>query len=142
MMIDFEPVEEVAGLDPSAAGDGAMVAKLRYRQTKIDGAPETILVGADVVAVIAEQQAWVRQRFGLGEAERVPYLFPALSRNPRGLHPRSTVSYLGRLGQLDRRVRLRDSQGRPLSFSRSHRLRHTKVISPSVLVSLTTRLAA
>lgn len=126
MMIDFEPIETVPGLDPTAAGDGTMVAKLRYRQTKIDGAPETILVGSDVVAVVAEQQAWVRERFGLGEAERVPYLFPALSRNPRGLHPRSTVSYLSRLGQLDRLVRLRDGQGRPLSFSRSHRLRHTK----------------
>lgn len=126
MMIDFEPIEEIVGLEPAAAGEGSMVAKLRYRQTKIDGAPETILVGADVVAVVAEQQAWVRERFGLGEAERVPYLFPALVNNPRGLRPRSTVSYLGQLRKLDRRVRLRDTQGHPLNFSRSHRLRHTK----------------
>jgi integrase len=126
MMIDFEPIEEIAGLDRAAAEEGAMVAKLRYRQTKIDGAPETILVGADVVAVVAEQQAWVRERFGLGEAERAPYLFPALVNNPRGLRPRSTVSYLGRLRQLDRQVRLRDAGGRPLNFSKSHRLRHTK----------------
>jgi len=43
---------------PDAARDGdaqAPVAKLRYQQTKIDGAPNTILVHAEVVAIIREQ---------------------------------------------------------------------------------------
>jgi len=126
LMIDFSPIEGLPGVDPETLGEGEMVAKMRYRQTKIDGAPDTILVGADVVAVVAEQQAWVRQRFGLDEGEAIPCLFPALNTNLRGLRPRSTASYLGRLGQLDRLVCLRDAQGRPLRFSRSHRLRHTK----------------
>ncbi len=126
VMIDFEPIQDVPGLDQAATDEGAMVAKLRYRQTKIDGAPETILVGTDVLAVVHEQQAWVRERFGLGANEHVPYLFPALANNRRGLRPRSTVAYLSRLGQLDRLVCLRDGHGRPLSFSRSHRLRHTR----------------
>lgn len=126
LMIDFEPIEDVPGLSPDGAVDGAMVARLRYCQTKIVGAPETILVGADVVQVVREQQAWVRERYGLAEDERLPYLFPALVSNPRGLRPRTAGSYLGRLGQLDRLVNLTDSHGRPLSFSKSHRLRHTK----------------
>jgi len=103
-----------------------MVARLRYRQTKSAGAPETVLVGADVAQVVREQQAWVRGRYGLAEDERLAYLFPALTSNPRGLRPRTAGSYLGRLGQLDRLVNLTDSHGRPLSFSKSHRLRHTK----------------
>jgi integrase len=126
LMIDFEPIEDVPGLSPDGAPDGAMVARLRYRQTKIAGAPETILIGADVVEVVREQQAWVRERYGLAEGERLPYLFPALISNPRGLRPRTAVSYLARLGQLDRLVRLTDGRGRPLAFSKSHRLRHTK----------------
>lgn len=126
LMMDFEPIEDVPGLSPEGAVDGAMVARLRYRQTKIAGAPETILVGADVVEVVREQQAWVRGRYRLAEDERLPYLFPALTSNPRGLRPRTAASYLGRLGQLDRMVGLTDSHGRPLLFSKSHRLRHTK----------------
>lgn len=126
LMIDFDPLEAIPGLDVAAVAEGAMVAKLRYRQTKIDGAPETILIGTDVIEVIAEQQAWVRERLELGDHERVPYLFPALANNPRGLRPRGLTSYLARLRQLDDAVRLTDGHRRPLRFSKSHRLRHTK----------------
>jgi len=126
LMIGFEPLEDVPGLSADGAADGVMVAKLRYCQTKIAGAPETILVGDDVVAVVREQQAWVREHYGLAEGERVPYLFPALINNPRGLRPRSPSSYRTFLGRLDRLVGLTDNHGRALSFSKSHRLRHTK----------------
>ncbi len=126
LMIGFEPLEDVPGLSADGTPDGAMVAKLRYCQTKIAGAPETILVGDDVVAVVREQQAWVREHYGLAEGERVPYLFPALVNNPRGLRRRSPSSYRIFLGRLDRLVRLTDSHGRALPFSKSHRLRHTK----------------
>jgi len=126
LMMDFEPIIAVPGLDSTSVQEGAMVAKLAYRQTKIDGAPSTILVGADVVAVVAEQQAWVRERFGLSNGESTPYLFPRLSDNPHGTRARPLVSYLKRLGDLDKILCLKDSEGRPLSYSRSHRLRHTK----------------
>jgi hypothetical protein len=43
-----------------------MVARLCYQQTKVDGAPMTILVGADVVQIIREQQEWVRERWNRG----------------------------------------------------------------------------
>jgi integrase len=126
LMMDFEPLSNIPGLDPAKAPEGAMVARLRYRQTKIEGAPDTILVGADVVGVVREQQEWVRQQFGLGEDERTPYLFPRLRGNQRLDRPRTVGSYQAQLCALDRLVRLTDGHGRPLSFSRSHRLRHTK----------------
>ncbi len=64
--MDFDPLSPVPGIDPADVPDGGMVARLRYQQTKIDGAPMTILVGADVVQIIQEQQEWVRQRWNLG----------------------------------------------------------------------------
>ena len=49
LLMDFDPLVPVPGIDPAAVPDGGMIARLRYQQTKIDGAPMTILVGADVV---------------------------------------------------------------------------------------------
>ena len=39
-MMDFEPLSAVPGVDPAAVPEGGMVARLRYQQTKIDGAPD------------------------------------------------------------------------------------------------------
>ena len=103
-----------------------MVARMRYQQTKIDGAPETILVGADVVQIIREQQAWVREHWGLGPDETVRYLFPKLSGNRKGTRAWTTSYYDGTLRKFSAMLDLRDSDGRELSYSRSHRLRHTK----------------
>src|SRR6266545_3380063 len=61
LMMDFAPLSPVPGLDTSqAAQDGGPAARLRYQQTKIAGAPQAILVGADVVAIVAEQQEFAR----------------------------------------------------------------------------------
>ena len=117
VLMDFEPLSAIPGLDEASVGEGQMVAKLAYCQTKIEGAPSTILVGADVVAVVREQQAWVRERFSLNEGESVPYLFPRLLRNRRGTFPRSITAYLGSLMRLDQVLRLKDAEGRPLSSS-------------------------
>ena len=103
-----------------------MVARLRYQQTKIDGAPETILVGADVVKIIREQQAWVRERWKLGPDETVRYLFPKLAGNRKGTRAWTTSYYDQTLRKFSVMLDLRDSDGQPLSYSRSHRLRHTK----------------
>ncbi len=126
LMMDFEPLSDIVGLDPAAAPEGAMVAKLRYCQTKIPGAPDTILVGADVVEVVHEQQTWVREHFALAPDERIPYLFPRLRANGRRDRSRTIGSYQAKLVELDHLVGLTDGQGRPLTFSKSHRLRHTK----------------
>lgn len=126
LMLDFEPLSEIPGLDFATATDDIMVAKLHYRQTKIGGAPDTILVGTDVVQVVREQQAWAREYFGLGEDERIKYLFPRLRSNGRRDRAFTIGSYQSRLAEIDRMVALRDAHGRPLRFSSTHRLRHTK----------------
>ncbi len=126
LLMDFEPLSPIPGIDPDAVPDGGMVARLRYQQTKIDGAPMTILVGADVVQIIREQQEWVRQRWDLGPDGTARYLFPRLTGNRKATRAWETSHYDLVLRQLSEAVRLRDSAGRELSYSRSHRLRHTK----------------
>ena len=73
LMLDFNPLMPVPGLGTQADSGlgGELIAKLRYQQTKIEGAPNTILVGDDVVALIREQQCWARDRLRLA-AERGP----------------------------------------------------------------------
>jgi integrase len=126
LLMDFEPLSPVPGVDPAAVPEGGMVARLRYQQTKVDGAPMTILVGADVVLIIREQQDWVRQRWGLGPCGTARYLFPRLTGNRKATRAWETGHYDLMLRQLSDAVGLRDSSGRPLSYSHSHRLRHTK----------------
>jgi integrase len=126
LLMDFDPLSPIPGVDPSAVPEGGMVARLRYQQTKIDGAPATILVGADVVQIIREQQAWVRERWGLGPQETVRYLFPKLMGNRKGTRAWTTSHYDGTLRKLSSLLGLRDASGRPLCYAHSHRLRHTK----------------
>lgn len=60
-MLDRDPLSALNQLtrpDEQEAADSAFVAKLRYQQTKIDQAPDTILVDAEVVAIIHAQQQW------------------------------------------------------------------------------------
>lgn len=126
LLMDFEPLTPIPGVDPAAVPEGGMTARLRYQQTKVDGAPMTILVGADVVQIIREQQAYVRERWGLGPSGTARYLFPRLAGNRKATRAWETSHYDLVLRQLSEVVGLRDSSGRPLSYSRSHRLRHTK----------------
>jgi len=126
LLMDFEPLSPIPGIDPAAVPDGGMAARLRYQQTKIDGAPMTILVGADVVQIIREQQQWVRQRWNLGPDQAARYLFPRLTGNRKATRAWETGHYDLVLRQLSDVVGLHDSAGRELSYSRSHRLRHTK----------------
>ena len=126
LMMDFEPLSEVPGLDPASVPDGGMVARLRYQQTKIDGAPDTILVGADVVQIIREQQAWVRQQWNLGPEVTPRYLFPKTTGNRHATRPWETARYDAVLLGFSLALGLRDADGQLLRYSRSHRLRHTK----------------
>ena len=103
-----------------------MVARLRYQQTKIDGAPDTILVGDDVVQIVREQQAWVREQWELGPTASVRYLFPKVSGNRYGRSSWETTNYDRVLKQFSERLGLRDRAGNLLLYSRSHRLRHTR----------------
>ena len=127
LMMDFDPLcRDPRRRTPTAVPEGGMVARLRYQQTKVDGAPATILVGADVVQIIGEQQEWVRERWRLGPDGSARYLFPKLAGNRKGTRAWETSHYDRVLRKLSSAVGLRDAGGRPLSYSRSHRLRHTK----------------
>ncbi|MCX4537617.1 tyrosine-type recombinase/integrase [Streptomyces sp. NBC_01669] len=100
--------------------------RLHYQQTKIDAAPNTILVGRDVVEIIREQQAWVREHWHLGPADTIRYLFPTTTGNRHGTKSWETSNYNHVLKDFSHHLDLRDSRGELLLYSRSHRLRHTK----------------
>jgi integrase len=126
LMMDFDPLTEIPGLDVSAVPEGGMVARLRYQQTKVDGAPNTILVGADVTSIIGEQQKWVREQWELGPDDTPRYLFPKTTGNRHATRPWETSQYNRILREFSRALELRDTNGQLLPYSRSHRLRHTK----------------
>ena len=88
--------------------------------------PATILVGADVVQIVEEQQAWVRERWNLGPEQSLRYLFPRLAGNRKGTRAWETSHYDLVLRRLSDVLDLSDGNGRPLRYSHSHRLRHTK----------------
>ena len=93
-LLDRDPLLPLlpAPAGSTAAADGqAPVARLRYQQTKIDGAPDTVLVDAGVVAIIREQQEWADRFFaGRGAPGKTPkYLFLAGQMNRNGDRPYS-----------------------------------------------------
>ena len=76
-MLDHDPL---LPLHPPGSGGRArradgFVARLRYQQTKIDGAPDTILVDREIVAIIHAQQDWLRR--ARPDAAAPKYLFVA-----------------------------------------------------------------
>ncbi len=124
--MDFDPLSDVPGLDAASIPEGGMVTRLRYQQTKISGAPDTIFVGADVVQIIGEQQARVRQQWNLGPEVTPSYLFPKTTGNRHATRPWETDRYNAVLRCFSLALGLRDADRQLLLYSRSHRLRHTK----------------
>lgn len=102
------------------------VARLRYQQTKVDGVDATILIEQAVLNVIREQQEWLREEHPEVSARGPKYLFINPRGNHRGLRPRSYRSYGDALKRLDQLVQLCDADDRPLRFTQTHRLRHTR----------------
>jgi hypothetical protein len=105
------------------AAQGEEIARFRYAQTKIDIAPDTILVDSEVVAIIEEQQRWVRDRF---PGIRPRHLFLQLTGNRAGAKPYPSGTYTFRLREFSKIVQVADSKGRPVRLSHTHRFRHTK----------------
>jgi integrase len=133
-LLDRDPLLPLSPIAPSSPGepaadgdDQALVAKLRYQQTKIDGAPDTILVGAEVVAIIREQQQWAAGFFAEhGAPGKTPkYLFLAAQMNRNGDRPYSGNTLRNLLTDLAVRLDVRDSTGALVDFNRTHRFRHT-----------------
>lgn len=132
-MLDRDPLQPLSPTvasqdDPNDSGRAqAPVAKLRYQQTKIDGAPNTVLVHAEVVAIIRAQQEWVARYFAEhGAPGKTPkYLFLAAQKNRNGDRPYSSMTLRQLLTRLAGRLDVRDSTGTLVDFNRTHRFRHT-----------------
>lgn len=103
---------------------GQEVMRFRYAQSKIDIAPDSILVDYEVVTIIEEQQRWVRQSF----PDLTPrYLFVQRTGNRRGDKPYPPGTYSWILRELSNLARITDSTGRPVNLSNTHRFRHSKL---------------
>jgi hypothetical protein len=132
LLLDHDCLLPIPGLgaEEQDAGPDAIVAKLRFQQTKIEGAPNTIFIDAEVVAIIKTQQQWVhayaRELLRDPAAPPPRYLFLALHQNQRARHsyPKTTVTR--RLQQLSELADIRDSQGQRPPLSHVHRFRHTR----------------
>jgi integrase len=125
-MLDFSPLIAVPFPDP-----GGHVARLRYQQTKIITAGNTIPVDQETADLIRQQQDWARAfmaRQGRGGTDP-GYLFLARASNRNGDLPYPSGMARPRLAELARRIDLRDEQGNPVRLSRTHNFRHTKATS-------------
>jgi len=135
LLLDFDCLLPIPGIPAHQhdASPDAVVARLRFQQTKIEGAPNTIFVDGEVVAIIRAQQQWVHNHVRtLQRDPDVPppgYLFLAATRNHHGRHsyPKTTLTH--RLQQLGELADIRDSQGRRPPLSHVHRFRHTRATS-------------
>jgi integrase len=131
LMLDADPLLPLATSPQAAPEPGAMTARLRYQQTKIDGAPDTILVDAEIVAIIRAQQewaaTWLDERAAPGARPR--YLFLGLLFNRNADRPYVAATLHKALTELARRLDIRDSAGRLVDFRRTHRFRHTRATS-------------
>ena len=120
------PFDCLSPASGSAAGaaEGDAVARFRYGQSKIDAAPDTILVDAETVAVIEEQQRWLRARF---PGRDLPYLFPQRRANAHAAKPYGNTNYGRALALFSEQAQITDAAGHPVKLSHTHRFRHTKL---------------
>lgn len=116
----LSPVPDKA-VDPV---EGEQVARFHFAQSKIDIAPDTILVDREVVAVVEEQRQWVRQHFP-GITPR--HLFLQRTGNRQGDKPYPSGTYAWMLREFSKVVKITDSKGKPVGLSHTHRFRHTKL---------------
>jgi integrase len=133
-MLDRDPLLPLDQLTPPSeqdAADGAFVARLRYQQTKIEQAPDTMLADAEIVAIIREQQQWadayLAPRWVAGVTPK--YLFLAYKMNRHADKPYVLERIHQRLAEFAQALDIRDSTGRLVDFNRTHRFRHTRATS-------------
>jgi integrase len=117
------PGRATAGADDPAA-DNEEIARFHYAQSKIDAAPDNILVDREVAQVIEEQQQWIRQRFGDIEPR---FLFTQRLGNRTATKPYPSGTYAWMLREFSNIVQITDSKGRAVGLSHTHRFRHTKL---------------
>jgi len=90
LLLDFDcllPIPGLAAHEHDSSPD-AIVANLRFQQTKIEGAPNTIFIDSEIVAIVRAQQQWVHAHVrALLRDETAPpprYLFLAATQNRQG----------------------------------------------------------
>ena len=127
-MLDPDPLLPLLPCPEPAAGT-ALTARLRYQQTKIDGAPDAVLVHDEVVAIVREQQQWAAAGRAAALGARPRYLFLAAQMNRNGDRPYSDRTLRGLLTRLAARLGIRDDAGALVDFNRTHRFRHTAATS-------------
>ncbi len=129
-LLDRDPLLPL-GPAASPAGTSGLTARLRYQQTKIEGAPDTIPVDDEIVAIIRAQQQWADQFLAASQSPVTSpkYLFLAARNNRNGDRPYSPGRLRDLLAQLARRLDVRDAAGAVVDFNRTHRFRHTKATS-------------
>ncbi|MGH3701403.1 MAG: tyrosine-type recombinase/integrase [Pseudonocardiaceae bacterium] len=110
--------------DRPTDAEGTEVVRFRYAQSKIDTAPDTILVDREITAVIEDQQQWVRQQFPHTEPR---FLFTQRISNLAGTKPYPSSPYSRWLREFSAIVKITDSKGRPVGLSHTHRFRHTRL---------------
>lgn len=117
---DHDCLSAVAG----PAGDNGEVTRFRYAQSKIDVAPDTILVDREVTAVIGEQREWLEGNFP-GSPRR--HLFLQLTGNRHGSKPYAYGTYNWVLREFSDLAAFTDSKGKPVRLSHTHRFRHSRM---------------
>ena len=132
LLLDPDPLLPLHRPAASRTSPARCVARLRYQQTKIDGAPDTILVDAEVVAIIRAQQQWAVAP-GCASTPR-PGERPATCSwaaliNRNADRPYASATLHTALTELARRLDIRDSAGALVDFQRTHRFRHTSATS-------------
>ncbi|WP_297827592.1 tyrosine-type recombinase/integrase [Mycobacterium sp.] len=104
--------------------EGQEIARFHYAQSKIDIAPDTILVDREVVAVIEEQRQWIRERF----SDITPrHLFMQRTGNRRGDKPYPSGTYNWILREFSTIAGITDTTGAAVGLSHTHRFRHTRL---------------
>lgn len=125
LMLNYNCLTPIEGATDDSPN--AFVARLSYQQTKVAGVDPTILVEQYVVELITAQQKWLRDNLNLTDKDPNPeYLFTNPRQDYKGLRPRSYTSHSAVMRRLTAAVKLHDKFGNPLSFSATHRLRHTR----------------
>jgi hypothetical protein len=108
----------------AAEARGHTLTRFRYAQSKIDVAPDTILVDHEVTEVIAEQHRWIHSQHPDGSRR---FLFTRRMGNRRGDKPYPAGTYNWVLRTLSDLVQITDAKGQIVPLSHTHRFRHTRL---------------
>ncbi|NTY63966.1 tyrosine-type recombinase/integrase [Mycolicibacterium sphagni] len=121
---DFDCLSATPRSAETGDDDDRTLTRFRYAQSKIDVAPDTILVDHEVTEVIAEQHRWLQTQHLDGNRR---FLFARRLGNRRGDKPYPAGTYNWVLRTLSDLVEITDAKGRVIRLSHTHRFRHTRL---------------